>query len=123
MWIMAAAVPLAAAVAAPVVAQTTRDYPVTVGKQTMMASQVEARRRAAEQKQAPRQVEVKPSTGEFVRQGKAIVYVPAERLAPGTGTAVSAELPKRRTTAPSKGRFIQRGKATIWVPNGATEPR
>lgn len=128
-WLVVAAVaaPLVVAGASPGIAQTTgetmRDYPVTVGKRTIMASQLEAMR-AVEQRRAPRQqVEARPSDGAFTRQGKAIVYVKGDQVAPGTGRAVSAELPEERREVSSTGRFVHRGKAIIWVPDGAAEPR
>ncbi len=110
--------------------QRDRDYPVTVGKITVPASQAE-RMKAMTPGQTSwvNSDRATTSTGQFVRSGKALVWVsngqarPVLPGDPGVQIATASSLEKSgRDEGRNRGRFVQRGKAIIWVENDQPTP-
>ncbi|GAB4469562.1 MAG: hypothetical protein OHK0029_42230 [Armatimonadaceae bacterium] len=94
-------------------AQTGQDYPVTVGKQTIRASQVPVR----ETVRQPSRPQME-SSGRFVQRGKATIWIPNRELRDiETDRSTVRELSEAPASVlRSDGQFIRIGKAIIWLP-------
>ncbi|MDX1931995.1 MAG: hypothetical protein SFU56_05265 [Capsulimonadales bacterium] len=89
-----------------------RDYLVESGKRPVRASE----RLRSSERRTPVSSPV-ASEGQFVRNGKSLVWVPNEQLPDYLDQLARSRKVATSETRPSSGRFIRQGKALIWQEN------